>query len=220
MGRWCFLSYEIHNELKMYNGDMSFSSNKLRSIKDGDFTNELKLELTTHCATHIDFPAHFCDNGKNLSDYNAENFIFSKPHAVFLEKGIDSHYINAKMIGEIPQDSDILIIKTGHCNNRNGDSYWQNNIGLDASVATLLREKYPKIRAVMIDSISVNAWQNKEIGRIAHKEFLCKSPEILIIEDADLSMLIKNNLKKVIIGPLLINAADGSPCTILGEFDE
>jgi kynurenine formamidase len=66
-----------------------------------------------------------------------------------------------------------------------------------------------------MDLISVSSYSNRSEGHKAHQAFL--KPEIgnpiLLVEDMNLN--IKGPFSKVIIAPLLIEKADGAPCTVL-----
>jgi kynurenine formamidase len=169
-----------------------------------------------HIGTHIDFPAHSVKNGKTVNDYNAEYFVFAHPFVCNISIECGS-YINSEHLKEfnIPKCTDLLVIKTGYGEYYNEEKYWNDNPGLDKSIAEFLKSKFPKIRAIGMDFISVNAYRNKEPGRKAHTAFLSE-PEILLIED----MLISNEIsafKRIIVAPLLINLADGVPCSIIAE---
>ena len=67
-----------------------------------------------------------------------------------------------------------------------------------------------------MDLISISSYSDREEGRKAHHAYL--NPDtgnpVLIIEDMKLSSI--NYLKKVIVAPLLVDEADGAPCTVFG----
>ena len=64
-----------------------------------------------------------------------------------------------------------------------------------------------------MDLISVSSYSNREEGRKAHHAFLNpkEGESILLIEDMKLD--IDGPFNKVIVAPLLIDNADGAPCT-------
>ena len=66
-----------------------------------------------------------------------------------------------------------------------------------------------------MDLISISSYSNRDEGRKAHHAFLnpIEGEPILLIEDMKLDHVTR--LKKVIVAPLLIDNADGSPCTVL-----
>ena len=66
-----------------------------------------------------------------------------------------------------------------------------------------------------MDTISLTSFQNREIGRVSHKNFLGKS-DLLIVEDIDVRFL-KTQPKKVMCFPLLVKSVDGCPVTIIAQ---
>jgi len=196
--KFVFLSHLLNENTPCYNGE------------------RFVLHKNNHTGTHIDFPSHFVKNGKTANDYGAEDFVFDNPFVcnINIESG---GYIKSADLEkfDIPENTDLLIIKTGYGKYYYEEKYWNDNPGLDESVAKFLKSKFPKIRAIGMDFISVNAYQNKEIGRKAHLTFL-EEPEILLIED----MFLPNEdliFKRIIAAPMLIDSADGVPCCVIGE---
>jgi kynurenine formamidase len=68
-----------------------------------------------------------------------------------------------------------------------------------------------------MDFISLTSYQNRELGREAHRMFLGGDRPILLIEDMDLSKIM-NSPKSISCIPLLINGLDGSPVTIIASI--
>jgi kynurenine formamidase len=196
--KFVFLSHSLNQNTPCYNGQ------------------PVALHKNYHTGTHIDFPAHSIKNGKTVNDYNAEYFVFVHPFMcdINMECG---DYINSEHLkkSDIPQCTDLLLIKTGYGKFYREEKYWNDNPGLDKSVAEFLKNEFPKIRAIGMDFISVNAYKNKEPGRKAHLAFLSE-PEILLIED----MFIPDEtltFKQITVAPMLIDLADGVPCSIIAE---
>jgi len=52
-----------------------YSREMVMRIEDGDIADLSKLVMTTHAGTHVDVPAHFIRNGKNLDAYPIEKWI-------------------------------------------------------------------------------------------------------------------------------------------------
>ena len=78
------------------------------------------------------------------------------------------------------------------------------------------------VQAIGMDWISVSSFENRELGRQAHRAFLNRDGEghpVLIIEDMDLSADL-NGLREVWVAPLLVEGIDSAPCTIIGIFDD
>jgi len=70
------------------------------------------------------------------------------------------------------------------------------------------------------DAISLTSFQHRELGREAHRAFLCPHKThnpILIIEDMHLEKLT-HTPASVICGPLMLKDADGVPVTVIAEI--
>jgi HAD superfamily hydrolase (TIGR01549 family) len=185
-----FLSHTLHNDLNCYNNEKNIS---IKPYKN----NEVEITLRGHCGTHVDFPLHVIEGGKTLKNYNADGFIFKNVSVTPFPEMTD-----------IPKDTDFIILKTGQPRDV------LNNIGLDEKTAKYLVENFPNLRAVGIDSVSINAYNNKEEGRKAHKILL--GAGILIVEDMYLRALDKP-VQKLILAPLQVENADGVPVTVMAK---
>jgi arylformamidase len=68
-----------------------------------------------------------------------------------------------------------------------------------------------------MDFISLTSFQNREVGRAAHWEFLGKQP-IFLIEDMNLKEL-KNSSVMMMCFPVLLKDSDGAPITVVAEWN-
>jgi len=213
-----YLSYFINPETPLYGGEKSIKVDLRSEISKGASSNTKHLYFPNHTGTHIDFPNHFSDTGKTINDYPAGFWTFNNVFIIDLpgesEKIIETKDINIK---EIPPETDFLIIKTGFGKFREDKIYWNNNPGLAPEFAGALKERCAKLRAVGFDFISVSSYQNRELGRKAHKEFLINN-NILLIEDMNLGELDDSKIKSIIALPLLVDKIDGSPITVIAEI--
>ena len=85
----------------------------IRSIKNGDNSNNLELRFPGHFGKHIDFPYHFSNSGKKLEDYPASFWLFNK--VGFIQCAIAEV---GSSIKDLPSDIECLILKTGFSVNR------------------------------------------------------------------------------------------------------
>jgi arylformamidase len=217
---WIFLSHILGEDSPGYGGASAFCKKEAKSIKSGDASNNSIWELSNHMGTHVDAPYHFDDAGLKVSDYSTEEWIFDR---VYIHEG---EYRQGQLIGpdgweqKIPDDCELLLIRTGFEAHRAEKIYWEANPGLSPDLAAWLRSNRPQIRALGIDTISITSYQHREVGREAHRAFLGRNRPgnpILLIEDMKLGELSRNP-KKVIVAPLLIKDADGSPVTVFAEI--
>ena len=213
-----FLSYTLSNETPLYGNEGTIKFTKDRSISKGDSCNTMHWYLPNHSGTHIDAPKHFDPNGKSISDYSPDFWIFNKIEMIDISNRIEDCLLidNAIFPKFKIADPELLLIKTGCGKHRGTEKYIFQSPGISEKVAFWLRKFYPTIRSIGVDLISVSSCYHKIEGRKTHHAFL--NPEsgspILIIEDVKLDAV--KRLEKVIVIPFRVNGADGAPCTIIG----
>lgn len=216
--KYIYLSYFLDNSTPLYGGAKGISVSPDRSINNGDTANTKQISLQNHSGTHIDFPNHFFENGKTSENYNADFWMFEKPYLV-LRKAEENEIfsLSDNEMKKIPNDIDFLIIKTGFGEFRGEEKYWKYNPGFAPIFATKLRENFPNLKVIGMDFISLTSYQNRELGREAHRMFLGGDKPILLIEDMDLSKLT-NSPKSISCLPLMINGLDGTPVSIIASI--
>jgi arylformamidase len=216
---YLLLSYPLSPMLTAYGNGDRIKIDQVTSMEKGDSSNNTKIEMNSHFGTHIDLPRHFLIDGKTLTDYPIGDFVFNGIHIIDAQnyKPID-FLIDVNVIDDRDEreDIDLLIFKFGYSMYRDTEEYWRENPGFSPKLAKRIKEIYPNIRAIGFDLISLSSYQSRPIGRIAHKEFLSKG--ILIIEDMNLVTLdVRATLRKIIVAPLYVNEAEGTPVTVIGE---
>lgn len=144
--------------------------------------------------------------------------MFEKPYLV-LRKAEENEIFSLSdhEMKNIPNEIDILIIKTGFGEFRGEEKYWKYNPGFAPIFATKLRENFPNLKVIGMDFISLTSYQNRELGREAHRMFLGGEKPILLIEDMDLSNLT-NSPKSISCLPLMIHGLDGTPVSIIASI--
>lgn len=191
-------------------------------MDDGDSCNTSKWTLANHMGTHIDFPGHSINDGQNLNDYPADFFIFEHVQVIFVNPE-PAQIISPQELhlNNIPPKTELLLIKTGYGACRNEPVYWQQNPGFSPELATHLRERFPSLRIMGFDSISLSSFAHREIGKRAHKEFLASPQPILPLEDMDLGCVSEAAVfEQVIVAPLRVAGADGTPCTVFAKMGQ
>lgn len=218
-----YLSYILDENTPTYGDRNKFNSIKKSDISKGDIANDTTIESTVHIGTHIDMPYHFFENGQTIENFNIDFFNFK--NVLFLELNTKELIIKDELIDQLKmivnkELYELLIVKTGICYKRNSKEFWESNYGFDPYIAQYLKDFFPKIRVLGFDSISVSSFQNRIIGREAHKSFLNPQHPILLLEDMDLTQIDKSTkFKKIVIAPLRIAKCDGLPCTVIGEIE-
>lgn len=210
--RIVLLSHIINEETPFYGGKRYIRLEQAKSIDKGDSCNIMKWSISNHIGTHVDAPLHFIKGGSPITDFGPASWFFENILLVETDNAPPGYIITKKDMHSI-SDCELLLVKTGFEKYRGDDIYWQDSPGLHPDLAEWLKRKSPSIRAVGIDFISISNLNNRELGRKAHRSFL--ENDILLIEDMKLSSIEKAPAK-VIIAPLLVEKADGSPCTVFG----
>lgn len=218
-----FLSHILDTDTPTYGNRNKFSVEKKSDISNGDIANDSCINTTVHIGTHIDMPYHFYEDGQTIEDYQADFWKFEK--VLFLDINPRDLIIKDEIIEKLKKIDDIgyeiLVVKTGICDIRDTEKFWNENYGFHPDVYDYLISKFPNIRVLGFDSISVSSFSNRLLGRESHKRFLNPKKPILLLEDMDLKKINKNtNLKEIIIAPLRISKCDGLPCTVFGVLND
>lgn len=215
-----WLSHVLSNSTPLYGGADNLNIMPDKSINAGDSCNTSLIRLPSHAGTHVDVPVHFISDGRAIDSFSASEWIFYNPCIINIDipPGTligEEHIINSN----ISEQADFIIFKTGFEYWREEDIFWQESPGLAPELAEFLFLKYPDLRAVGMDFISISSLKHREAGRMAHREFLQR--DILIFEDMRLSELQpQTQLRKIIALPLRFQHGDGAPVTMIGIIDE
>ena len=219
-----FLSHLLDGNTPSYGNRNRFDIVQKSSIANGDIANDSTINTTVHIGTHIDMPYHFHAEGQTIEDFPADFWTFKKPALICVEP--KSLILYEEIIEAIDQASlepqtDLLIIKTGIEAKRAEISFWQENPGLSPDLYEFFLSRFPKLRVVGFDSISVSSFANRTVGREAHKRFLNPERPLLLLEDMHLETVNETTrLLEVLIAPLRIAKCDGLPCTVLAKTEE
>jgi len=213
--QFTYLSYFTNEYTPLYGGEKGVFIEKRSQISKGASSNTKYLKLPNHSGTHIDFPNHFSDLGKTINEYPASFWHFNKVCMISFQANNDE-IIDESIVNHfnIPKDTEFLILNTGFGENRDLDIYWNNNPGLSPNLAIALKSICPNLKIVGFDFISVSSYQNRILGREAHKEFLINN-DILLIEDMKLNEIHNDTIKSITALPLLIDKIDGAPITVI-----
>jgi len=216
------LSYMLSNKEKGYGNAGVLSIMPDKQLSKGDSCNTSILHLSSHAGTHIDFPKHFFDSGKGSLDYDIGNLIYTKPLFISCVKKENELILPEDILyyDKRLKRCDILFLRTGFFKLRKSRKYYMNNPGIAPETARLIRQRYPTIRCIGIDTISVSPYKKRELGRETHRIFLENKSPVLLIEDMDLSASLRSlqQLQQIIVLPLRIKGIEASPCNVLGSI--
>lgn len=222
MYKFIKISYDIEPDMPIFKGNRPNKIEAIESFKTGQNWNSYYLGIGNHNGTHIDAPNHFCQKGKRICDFKIEDFIFSKITILNIPKkageGItpkDLEKINYKK-----RSCDLLLLRTGFYRQRKRPDYTKNNPWLTQEAARYIRNKFIKLRAIGIDTISIASFANLPAGGESHQILLgkgnFKSSPLMIIEDLNLAH-IPTRIKRLFAIPLFVSEVDSMPCTAFIE---
>jgi len=220
ISKWAYLSHSWGPSCPPYGGTGRVQIKKVNSIEAGDTSNSLEITGSNHIGTHFDFPLHFSKEGENVLSYSPEFFIHQKILLFWLNAQPGQLISSAELEKSLltyngNYDETIVLIRSGASLYRQQAQFWENGPGLAPGVASFLRQTFKEATTVGIDTISVNCFQKREIGRKVHNEFLCHIKPLVLIEDMNLEPIKNQTVSLLIASPLRIEEADGSPCTVI-----
>jgi kynurenine formamidase len=216
-----YLSYPFSSELPTY-GSISekVEIKGIKSVDRGDSCRTFWIGFQNHWGTHVDCPAHFIRDGKRVCDVSPDFWLFKNPQVIPIDAEPQQIIAVRHLSQKISQETDLLLVQSGWGKFRGQNIYSFENPGLHPELGFWLREKYPNIRCIGIDWVSISSYQHRELGREAHRAFLDDSATgqpVMIVEDMDLSKNL-DNLSEVLVAPLLVETIDSAPCTVFGFF--
>ncbi len=215
------LSYLITSDTPSYGNKDKIIIRKNDNINLGNTSNTSTWIFTNnHIGTHIDAPFHFDKNGKKLSDFQPDFFLFKNIqviiHSCDTSKLININDLNFSLIDK---KCEFLIIKTNYGKFRKEKKYWNESPSLSFVLCKYIRENFPNLRLIGFDFISLTSQVYKEEGKKCHIEFLSnKEKPILIVEDMNLTEIKNNDIEWAIVSPLFIEDGNGSPVTIFSKI--
>lgn len=221
MKKFIYLSHILDSNTQTFGDEDKVVITPKSEISKGETVNMFSLQLTNnHIGTHIDLPKHFFHCERGVRFYDASTWYFQNVELVDIPRS-DSNLIFSDDLPEnISTDVDLLLIRTGYEKFRSKNKFWNDNPGLSSEMATFLRKKFPKLRAVGFDFISLTSWKHKSKGLKAHLNFLDSSKrEIFIIEDMKLLDLTDCIIIDLTVVPWLIDEIDSAPVTVIARVE-
>lgn len=220
-----YLSYPLNINTPAYGnecGMLELVPHKL--IRRGDSSNSWMFRMHNHLGTHVDAPAHFFDSGPGIADFAADTWHFNHVQLVEIHAKPDQIIDIMDLAGDIQDNTDLLLLRSGWGTLRGQEEYWRFNPGIAPALGSWIREHRPLVRALGMDWLSVSSFAHRDLGRAAHRILLDPSAPghpVLLIEDMDLAA-IETRLLEVWVAPIIINGIDSAPCTVFGvtEMEE
>ena len=218
------LSYPLSEQTPFYS---SLPKPELRQIYDlskGDVCNSFYFTTSNHCGTHVDAPRHFCPDGRRIAEYSLPELLFSRPAVLDIPLA-DNQLIEPEhlrpSLASLPPDTDLILLRSRFGQFRGDEAhYMERSPGFGPAAAALLMERFPKLRALAVDFMSISSPAHESAGADAHRVFLGCTDDaarsILLVEDALLPSSLPP-LLRVFIVPWMFDGLDSAPCTMFAE---
>ncbi len=192
----------------------------------GAVCNTFRVELFNHYGTHMDGPNHFNPEGKQLWQMPQETFFSESPLVLDIPKGEGEAIMPDELLAndEAIKQADMLFLRSGFEAVRAADNlrYSQRGPSVSADAAQLIVTRWPHLKAVGMDWISLTSPLNLEDGIRAHQIMLGRNGNkpVLIIEDVALADVEADRLEQVLCVPLFIQGIDSAPVTIFAKMKD
>ncbi len=222
--RYLRLSYDLTLDGPLPPGIPGPRLEQIRDMARGDVSNVFVLTMTNHSGTHVDAPRHFIADGLRIGDFDPGDFVFDRPIVcdVSLHDGEIIQPAHLDSFATRIASSDLLLIRAGYaeCRRKDPERYRTLSPGFSAAGARYLRDRFPGLRGLGLDTVSLACIAHVDEGIEAHR-ILLGGPgrRFLIIEDMNLDYDL-SRLRQLILLPLLVKDWDSGPCTILGVIDD
>lgn len=221
------ISYPIAEDSPKYPGSPADRFESVRSILSGSDANTSTIHHHLHNGTHVDSPLHFCVTGLSIDAVTIDDFVYSAPLVVSLRKGRGETISRAdiedqrKSIGK----ADILLFATGYDRLRATDpaAYVDDFPSLSLEAARMLRREFRRLKAVGIDTLSIESSVEGPARHFpVHRALLssdgCPERPLLVYEDVFLEPLIGvAGIRRIYAFPLRLTGLEASPVTIVVE---
>ncbi len=219
------LSHIVSQSSPAYgNRDRVFIRDNSSILKGETANSSCWIFSNNHIGTHIDSPRHFSATGKKTYEFDINDFFYDRVALIDIEcrSGLlISRADVEKVVDQISEDTELLLIRTGYERYRTEDKYWNDSPGLAAELADFFRGRFPALRCVGFDFISLTSWNFRPEGRVSHRAFLCPEGDIkiiLVIEDMALAA-IQTKIKSVVVAPLFVEDGNGGAVTVFADVN-
>lgn len=187
----------IHEEMQVYKNLAHkrplFSSDS--SIKNGDSSNELRLNINLHTGTHMDLPLHMLEDGKNSDSLKLERLITDI--TVYDLTSVDNQIEQDDLIKLNIKPGSSVLFKTKNSFSETFDPHF---VALAQSGASYLASL--NLNLVGVDGLGIERGQ---VGHPTHKTLMHK--DIYIIEGLRLKDISEGEYKMYAL-PLKTKATD------------
>jgi arylformamidase len=224
--RFVVLSHPLRGDAPVWPGNPPAAEIELFESTDrGDVANTTRLRLFSHSGTHVDTPWHFNPAGPAAWQLPIETFVFLAPRLVDASPrgGRFITVADLEAHADVVASADLLFLRTGWSIERERDPDRYASLGplLHPEAARWLIDRHPGLRGIATDAISIGSPQEPDATVATHHVLTgvgrTDGRFVLIYEDVRIVPQVARAVR-VYAWPLLIDGADGSPCTMVAEL--
>lgn len=190
----------------------------------GDVNNTTTVELFLHAGSHVDAPFHFDKNGRTIDQIPIENFIYKKALLLNLPKGRGERITRSDLEGRpLLEEADMILFYTGYSQYVNDEASYRDDFpALDESAARYLRRNFKNLKAIGIDTLSIEGTDGGEKGFGVHHELLDEEGReersLLVYENMDFRPILHcSSYFQAYAFPLRFKGLDASPVSLIAE---
>ena len=199
------LTHAIENNMPVYPGTASLEMRPANTIEKDGFREKI-ITFCSHTGTHMDAPSHMLANGKNLDDYQCSKFIGK---ALLMDIKDER---NIKNYEKQLETVDFVIFKTGWAKYWHQPKYFENYPCISRETTDYLVGF--NLKGIGFDAISIDPIDSKfENHNIIFEN------DMIIIENLTNLETIDQEIFELVVLPLKIKEADGSPIRAIARVN-
>ena len=199
------LTHTIENNMPVYPGTANLEMVPANTIEKDGFREKV-ITFCSHTGTHMDAPSHMLQQGKNLDDYDCSKFI-GKALIIAIEKEN-----NIKDYAKELKTVDFVIFKTDWSKYWGQKEYFENYPCIRKETTEYLVGF--DLKGIGFDAISIDPIDSK-----FENHYIVFENDMVIIENLKNLDKIHEDIFELIVLPLNIKAADGSPIRAIATVE-
>jgi kynurenine formamidase len=219
------LSYKLSPGAPVFPGHPPDEFHPLMQMSAGDPCNTTIVKHHLHNGTHVDAPYHFDRAGATIDCLPIGSFVYERPLLVLkpLGKGGLVERADLEAHGTALAAADILLLCTGYYALRTvGKVYTDDFPSLAADAARFIRAELPRLKAVAIDTLSIeSSVLGPRLGFQVHRALLARTPAetppLLVYEDVNLQPILDRQVLRIYAFPLRASGLEASPVSMVAE---
>lgn len=198
------ISLTLHPDLPVWPGDAPVMLERVRSIAEGNTSNDTRLRCSVHAGTHVDAPCHFLENGASVDQLPLD--VLVGPATVVAIEDTSVITPNDLMDRNLPGDTRRLLIRTPNSELWSDPShrFHRDFVALNPAAAQWVVDQ--GIRLIGVDYLSVQRYSDTNAA--THRILL--KAGVVIVEGLDLRGVRPGSYELMCL-PMKLAGSDGAP---------